>query len=227
MQFSFSHYQDFRDVFVQNLPSYERLKKIFLAAHIATYLVELEQSSLEDANELLDALSDEVSYLLGRVDVCVGVFLGRALRRRLTLRRSLALAQRVARGLRETRVDGLTESTRATARNGHCLITCRPPLLVGGQCRAICNFSLAVNLVTRQEARLDEQVVAATCLEVVRVAHLGLLSICCFTLVAIVNARMVLEASHSLISHLFRLVDCLMLLATHTCSIRFRSDLSS
>ena len=81
--------------------------------------------------------------------------------------------------------------------------------------------------MTRQEARLDEQVVAATCLEVVRVAHLGLLSIRCFTLVAIVNARMVLEASHSLISHLFRLVDCLMLLATHTCSIRFRSDLSS
>ena len=157
----------------------------------------------------------------------MGVFLGRALRRRLTLRRSLALAQRVARGFRETRVDGLTQSTCATARNGHCLITCRLLLLVGGQCRAIGNFSLAVNLVTRQETRLDEQVVATTCLEVVRVAHLGLLSIRCFTLVAIVNAWMVLEASHSLISHLFRLVDCLMLLATRTCSIRLRSDLSS
>ena len=174
MQLSFSHYQDFRDVFVQNLPSYERLKKIFLAAHVTANLVELEQSSLEDANELLDALSDEVSYLLGRVDVCVGVFLGRALRRRLTLRRSLALAQRVARGLRETRVDGLTEGACATARNGHCLITCRLPLLVGGQCRTIGNFCLAVNLVTRQKARLDEQVVATARLEVVRVAHLSL-----------------------------------------------------
>ena len=157
----------------------------------------------------------------------MGVFLGRALRRRLTLRRSLALAQRVARGLRETRVDGLTESTRATARNGHCLITCRLPLLVGGQCRSICNFSLTVNLVTRQEARLDEQVVATARLEVVRVAHLSLFTVICFTLVAIVNARMVLEASHSLISHLFCLVDCLMLLATRSCSIRLRSDLSS
>ena len=156
----------------------------------------------------------------------MGVFLGRALRRRLTLRRSLALAQRVARGLRETRVDGLTEGACATARNGHCLITCRLPLLVGGQCRTIGNFCLAVNLVTRQEARLDEQVVATARLEVVRVAYLSLLPILCFTLVAIVNARMVLEASHSLISHVFRLVD-LMLLATRSCSIRLRSDLSS
>ena len=81
--------------------------------------------------------------------------------------------------------------------------------------------------MTRQEARLDEQVVATARLEVVRVAYLSLFTVICFTLVAIVNARMVLEASHSLISHLFRLVDCLMLLATHTCSIRFRSDLSS
>ena len=91
VQIPFGRDHDLGHILVEDSTSDQRLKDVLLAPHVAPYLVEFEQSVLEDVNKLLDALSDEVSYLLWSVHVCSWCVLVRL----ITAARPLTLTKRV------------------------------------------------------------------------------------------------------------------------------------